>query len=97
MATTTTSAQTMNILNDTFPMLRSGAEIIHEANIQPYDGYVVLQDGTILRLRGDGTGTSEGGTEYTTVSRGIGEPDGEGGYDEYEVLGWVETSDVRYE
>ena len=91
------ATQTMNNSNNIFPMLRPGAEIIHEADVQPHDGYVVLQDGTILRLRGDGTGTSEGGTDYTTVSRGMGEPDGEGGYNEYEILGWAETSDVRHE
>ena len=97
MTTTTTSAQAMNNSDNIFPLLRPGAEIIHEANVQPNDGYIVLQDGTNLRLRGDGTGTSEDGTDFTCVSRGIGEPEGEGGYDEYEVLGWVETSDVRYE
>lgn len=92
------TTQTINNSNNIFPMLRHGAEIIHESDVQPYDGYVVLQNGTTLRLRGDGTGTSdEDGTEYTIVSRGIGEPDEEGGYAEYEALGWAETSDVRYE
>ena len=92
-----TTAKIMNNSDNTFPLLRPGAEIIHEADVQPYDGYIVLQDGTTLRLRGDGTGTSEDGTDYTCVSRGIGEHDGEVGYNEYEILGWVETSDVCYE
>lgn len=92
-----TTAKTMNNSDNIFPLLRPGAEIIPESNNQPYSGYTVLEDGTTILLRGDGTGTAENGTDYTCVSRGTGEPDGEGGYDEYEILGWVETSDVRYE
>lgn len=79
-----------------FPRLRDYSAIIPEAEVQPYEGYILLQNGTSIRLRGDGTGTSENGTDYTCVSRGVGEPE-EGEYDEYEVIGWVNSSEVVYE
>ena len=80
-----------------FPRLRDYSAIIPEAEVQPYEGYILLQDGTSIRLRGDGTGTSENGTDYTCVSRGVGEPEEGEYYDEYKVLGWVNSSEVVYE
>lgn len=85
----------MNTEN-TFPSLIPGATIIPESDRQPYDGYTILADGTTIRLRGDGTGTAENGTDYTCVSRGVGTPDEEGNFDEYYVLGWAESRDCAH-
>lgn len=74
-----------------FPRILPGTVITPEASAQPYDGYTILADGTTIRLRGDGTGTAEDGTDYTCVSRGVGTPDDDGNFDEYEVIGWVES------
>lgn len=83
----------MTTTTNIFPRLRNYSAIIPEAEVQPYDGYTVLQDGVVIRLRGDGTGTADNGTDYTCVSRGI-EPDAEGYFDAYEILGWVKSSEV---
>ena len=76
---------------NTFPYILPGTTIIQESSTQPYDGYIIFTDGTTIRLRGDGTGTAEDGTDYTCVSRGVGTPDDDGNFDEYEVIGWVES------
>ena len=76
-----------------FPRIKRNAVIFSEAEKQPYEGYIVLQKGINIRIRGDGTGTAGDGTDYTCVSRGIGEPNGEG-FEEYEVIGWTKTSNV---
>ena len=76
---------------NTFPYILPGTTIIPESPTQPYDGYIIITDGTTIRLRGDGTGTAEDGTDYTCVSRGVGTPDDDGNFDEYEVIGWVES------
>ena len=81
----------MNVI-DIYPRLRENATIISEKANQPYDGYVVLENDIVLRLCNDGTGYSDNGTQFVCVSRGVGEIDDEGCYDEYEVLGWTETS-----
>ena len=81
----------MNVI-DIYPRLRENAIIISENVKQPYDGYVVLENDIVLRLCNDGTGHSDNGTQFVCVSRGVEEIDDEGCYDEYEVLGWTETS-----
>lgn len=77
--------------DNTFPYIIPGTVIISEASAQPYDGYTILTDGTTIRLRGDGTGTGDDGTDYTCVSRGVGTPDTDGNYYDYEVIGWAES------
>lgn len=80
---------------DTCPRLRKGAKIISEKTWYGTT-YLDLTNGVTLHLRGDGTGTAENGTEYTCVSRGVGDPDDEGNFDTYEILGWVESRDCLY-
>lgn len=48
------------------------------------DGYVTLNTGTCIRLRGDGTGTDEEGRDWTCVSLEVEE-------DEFVEVGWALT------
>lgn len=80
----------MTTTTNIFPRLHHYDSIVPEADGQPYDGYTVLEDGTILRLVGDGTGHDERGLQYTCVSRMVED-------EEFEVLGWVKSSEVAYE
>lgn len=76
-----------------FPCVESGAEIISEKQYIPPSGelygYVVLENGVTIELLGDGTGTGDDGEDYVSVHRGVGEPDENGDFLEYEEIGWT--------
>lgn len=78
---------------DLFPCVDTGAEIIPEKQYIPPSGelygYVVLETGVTIALRGDGTGTGDDGEDYTRIYCGIGTPDVSGDFLEYEEIGWT--------
>jgi hypothetical protein len=50
--------------------------------------YAELENDVWLRLVGDGTAFDENGNKWEQVMEGIGEPDVDGDYAEYQCLGW---------
>lgn len=78
---------------DLFPCVDPGAEIIPEKQYLPPSGelygYVVLENDITIALRGDGTGTGDDGEDYTRIYCGIGTPDENGDFSEYEEIGWT--------
>lgn len=78
---------------DLFPCVDPGAEIIPEKQYIPPSGglygYIMLETGITIALRGDGTGTGDDGEDYTRIYRGIGTPDENGDFSEYEEIGWT--------
>ena len=73
-----------------FPRIAPDATIVCETDNQPYTGYRLLQDGTCIHLRGDGTGTDEKGEDWHEVYKGNID------FDDYEFLGWVKTRECLY-
>jgi hypothetical protein len=49
---------------------------------------VELENGVWLKEVGDGTAFDESENKWKQVSKGIGEPDVDGDYAEYQCLGW---------
>ena len=76
-----------------FPCVDPGAEIIPEKQYIPPSGglygYVVLETGVTIELLGDGTGTGDDGEDYTSIHCGVGYPDENGDFLEYEEIGWT--------
>ena len=73
--------------NDFIPAVDPQYIILEDNNARRMDGYTTLGNGIVLKLVGDGTAHDEQGTQWTQISREIEE-------DEYEVVGWAETSDL---
>ena len=73
--------------NDFIPAVAPQHIILEDNNARWMDGYTTLENGIVLKLVGDGTAHDEQGTQWTQISREIEE-------DEYEVVGWAETSDL---
>lgn len=76
-----------------FPCVYPSAEIIPEKQYIPPSGelygYIMLETGVTVALRGDGTGTGDDGEDYTSVYYGVGTPDENGDFIEYKQIGWT--------
>lgn len=59
-----------------------------------YYNYYDLDNGDTIRSMNIGEADSvHSGRSYTLIQRGIGEPDEDGDFEMYEVLGWAYSSD----
>lgn len=83
MTTQTTTAFTVYSIEKTYD---NGRIITHD-----------LSNGATIYDNCDGTAYDEtNGDSYIAYSVGIGEPDKDGDYENYEFIGWVELSDFNH-
>ena len=53
-----------------------------------------LTNGVWIKYLGDERALGDDGLTYVLCTQGVGEPRPEGGYEEYEDLGWLEINDA---